>query len=101
MAKHRQHESSSLSLRGAEIYFKNSVIYGILINLFMVTETMLPLEFIHILACPVCKGELAPAADGSSLSCHACAAAYPVIDGIPVLLPNRPASTLQPHCEAA
>lgn len=61
---------------------------------------MLPLEFVHILACPVCKGELLPSADGSSLCCSPCARVYPVVDGIPVLLPKQPDPAFQPHCEA-
>lgn len=39
------------------------------------------------LACPVCQGTLALA--GTRLICAACGRAYPIIDGIPVLIPGR------------
>jgi ubiquinone/menaquinone biosynthesis C-methylase UbiE/uncharacterized protein YbaR (Trm112 family) len=41
----------------------------------------------EILCCPACRGELADAADGSELSCAACAFRFPIVDGIPVLFP--------------
>ena len=50
---------------------------------------MLPTEFIQILACPTCKGELIQRDDGSTLQCKLCNREYPVIDGIPVLLPEQ------------
>ena len=50
-------------------------------------DTMLPLELLQILACPDCKGELTQNQDGSSLRCTPCGREYPVVDGIPVLLP--------------
>ena len=47
-------------------------------------------ELLEILVCPKCKGELAVrrAGDGEeqSLDCVACKLAYPVEDGIPVML---------------
>ncbi len=47
-------------------------------------------ELLKILVCPRCKGELGIrlGADGSEewLDCAACALAYPVEDGIPVML---------------
>jgi uncharacterized protein YbaR (Trm112 family) len=47
-------------------------------------------ELLEILVCPKCKGELAVqrASDGAeqSLDCAACKLAYPVEDGIPVML---------------
>ena len=47
-------------------------------------------ELLQILVCPKCKGELTvrPDADGAEafLECAACALAYPVEDGIPVML---------------
>jgi uncharacterized protein YbaR (Trm112 family) len=101
MAKQRQYESGTVSLLRAEIHFKNSENYGILINQFFVMDPMLPLEFVHILACPTCKGELTQSMDGSSLCCSPCARVFPVIDDIPVLFPQQTDSTLRPHCEAA
>ncbi|WP_029893479.1 Trm112 family protein [Desulfohalovibrio reitneri] len=43
-------------------------------------------ELLDILACPKCKGglELTPEEDG--LLCAACNVAYPVKDGIPIML---------------
>lgn len=39
------------------------------------------------IACPVCFGALSVTADHAT--CTACARAYPVLDGIPVLIPDR------------
>jgi len=52
-------------------------------------------ELMDILACPVCKGELelsVEAEDGNevitgSLYCPKCDVRYPIVDGIPNLLP--------------
>jgi hypothetical protein len=41
------------------------------------------------LACPVCFGRLELAASGSQIVCLECRRAYPLIDGIPVLIPER------------
>jgi uncharacterized protein len=43
-------------------------------------------ELLELLACPNCKGEIAPTADESYLVCPACRLKYPVIDGIPHML---------------
>jgi uncharacterized protein YbaR (Trm112 family) len=51
--------------------------------------TMLPLEFLRILACPTCTGELVQLDDASCLRCNVCNVEYPVVDGIPVLLPQQ------------
>lgn len=42
----------------------------------------------EILRCPQCKGELGDATgtSGAELHCDACSLAYPVEDGVPVLL---------------
>ena len=45
-------------------------------------------ELLALLACPVCKGPLEYAADGSKLSCSACRRDYPVNEGIPDLVPG-------------
>jgi hypothetical protein len=45
--------------------------------------------FLSELACPACLGELRHVA--LHLVCAACARAYPVIDGIPVLIAERAA----------
>lgn len=47
-----------------------------------------------LLACPACRGELR--AEANRLVCGACGRAYPVIDGIPVLIAER-AETLAGH----
>lgn len=44
-------------------------------------------QLLAIIVCPACRGDLAPAASGADeLVCAACGNAYPVRDGIPVLL---------------
>ncbi len=47
-------------------------------------------ELLRILVCPKCKGELQVRRDEEGtekmLDCHACGLAYPVEDGIPVML---------------
>ncbi len=45
---------------------------------------MIDREWLDILVCPVCKGTLV--ADESRLICRNCEKAYPVRDGIPVML---------------
>lgn len=47
-------------------------------------------EYLDVLACPHCKGELHE--HGDDLRCDACAVAYPVHDGIPMLFVRREAS---------
>jgi len=39
------------------------------------------------LACPVCLGKLRP--ENARLFCVGCGRAYPVVDGIPVLIADR------------
>jgi uncharacterized protein YbaR (Trm112 family) len=48
----------------------------------------LPDELLAIIVCPDCHGELLPVetAGGGELVCQSCGLAYPVRDGIPVLL---------------
>ena len=43
---------------------------------------------LEILACPLCRGELDWLEAKAELVCAACAKAYPVVDGIPDLLPE-------------
>ncbi len=58
-------------------------------------------ELLEILVCPKCKGELEVrrAADGEerSLDCAACKLAYPVEDGIPVMLVEEAKSLAEPR----
>jgi uncharacterized protein len=44
-----------------------------------------------LLACPACRGDLRASAETApaSLVCVACGRAYPIIDGIPVLIVER------------
>ena len=46
--------------------------------------TDLPTWVREALRCPACGAELLDAA--AALTCAACAASYPVVDGVPVLL---------------
>ncbi|MFH1915420.1 MAG: Trm112 family protein [Pseudomonadota bacterium] len=43
-------------------------------------------ELINMLACPRCRGAVAPLPADDGLACSACAVVYPVRDGIPVML---------------
>lgn len=67
---------------------------------FIIMDTMLPPELLHILACPICKVELTPCEDGSYLQCKTCSRVYPIVDGIPVLIPAGKDSALRTKCEA-
>lgn len=42
-----------------------------------------------LLVCPICKGELVFRREQAELICFADALAYPVRDGIPVMLPEE------------
>lgn len=52
-------------------------------------------KLLEIVACPVCKGKLEYLKDEQLLVCKADKLAYPIEDGIPVLLENR-ATDYQP-----
>jgi uncharacterized protein YbaR (Trm112 family) len=41
----------------------------------------------ELLACPACFGSLR--LDGAHLRCQSCRRAYPIVDGIPVLIADR------------
>jgi hypothetical protein len=43
-------------------------------------------ELLEILACPKCKGEIAPADQGDGLACAACGVVYPIREDIPIML---------------
>jgi uncharacterized protein YbaR (Trm112 family) len=47
----------------------------------------IPPEVRSLVVCPVCGGELED--DGGGLLCPACQKVYPVLEGVPVLLPAR------------
>jgi len=46
-------------------------------------------ECLKQLACPACFGELVLGEAGGQIRCTACGRGYPLIDGIPVLIPER------------
>ena len=46
-------------------------------------------KLLDILACPLCKGPLKLSADKAELVCKQDALAFPVRDGIPVMLENQ------------
>jgi ubiquinone/menaquinone biosynthesis C-methylase UbiE len=51
-------------------------------------EKLSPLELFSYLACPLCKGNLKNTGT-NHVECLSCQAAYPVDDGIPILLPPQ------------
>jgi len=48
------------------------------------------------LACPVCFGDLRLDASGERICCVGCGRAYPLIDGIPVLIADRAVALAEP-----
>ena len=46
-------------------------------------------KLLDIVACPVCKGQLEYDKDSQQLICKFDKLAYPITEGIPVLLENR------------
>jgi uncharacterized protein YbaR (Trm112 family) len=46
-------------------------------------------KILDILVCPVCKGPLVLQRERSELVCPPCRLAYPIRDGIPVMLPEE------------
>ena len=56
-------------------------------------------ELNNLLACPACRGDLR--IDGERVVCESCGRAYPIVDGIPVLIAEQaelfglPQGTLQ------
>ena len=56
-------------------------------------------KLLDILVCPVCKGPLVLQRAHAELVCSPCRLAYPIRDGIPVMLPEE-ARTLAPEEEA-
>ncbi|MDR3236890.1 MAG: Trm112 family protein [Spirochaetia bacterium] len=47
---------------------------------------MVDTKLLEIIACPACRGDLEYDARNEKLTCIECAAVYPVMDGIPVML---------------
>jgi uncharacterized protein YbaR (Trm112 family) len=54
-----------------------------------VTFRQLEASVMAQLACPVCFGELAAGVSATEIRCLTCARVYPMVDGIPVLIPGR------------
>ena len=52
----------------------------------MSEEHLVPPDLLEIMQCPACGGTLVERADLSALVCNRCNLAYPVRDGIPVML---------------
>jgi len=50
---------------------------------------MLDKKLLSILVCPLCKGPLKYVADKAELICRADGLAYPIRDGIPVMLQEQ------------
>jgi uncharacterized protein YbaR (Trm112 family) len=46
-------------------------------------------ELLSILVCPQCRGDLRYSAEADTLTCDACALRYPVVEGVPVMLPEE------------
>jgi uncharacterized protein YbaR (Trm112 family) len=61
---------------------------------FIIMDTMLPLESLQILACPICKAELTQDKAGSFLQCTHCNINYLIDEGVPVLLPDHARSVV-------
>jgi uncharacterized protein YbaR (Trm112 family) len=55
-------------------------------------------RLIELLVCPVCKGPLRRSDDGHALNCNADRLAFPIRDGIPVMLESE-ALALEPPAE--
>lgn len=49
-------------------------------------EPLVSPELLAIMQCPACAGELSERHEPPALVCSACARAYPVREGIPVML---------------
>jgi uncharacterized protein YbaR (Trm112 family) len=43
-------------------------------------------RLLEILACPVCKTEVRPTADGAGLVCGTCHRRYPIVEDIPIMI---------------
>ena len=46
-------------------------------------------ELLAIMQCPACHGDLGENAESAALVCASCGLAYPVRDGIPVMLVDQ------------
>jgi uncharacterized protein YbaR (Trm112 family) len=46
-------------------------------------------ELLEILVCPQCRGDLVYDRNAETLTCRACLLRYPIVDGVPVMLPEE------------
>jgi uncharacterized protein YbaR (Trm112 family) len=46
-------------------------------------------ELLAILVCPQCRGDLRYDRTAETLICEACSLRYPVVEGVPVMLPEE------------
>jgi uncharacterized protein YbaR (Trm112 family) len=46
-------------------------------------------DLLHIIVCPVCGGSLKLGRDDAELECERCEIKYPIIGGIPELMPPK------------
>ena len=53
---------------------------------------MIDSKLMDVLACPVCIGDLEYNAVAATVTCQQCGLIYPVIDGIPVMIPEKAAN---------
>ena len=49
-------------------------------------DELVPPELLEIMQCPACAGTLQPRTEPPALVCTDCRRAYPVRDGIPIML---------------
>ncbi len=49
----------------------------------------IPQKLLEVLACPKCMGKIDYDQAGSRIVCSVCRLAYPVENGIPIMLPER------------
>ena len=50
---------------------------------------MIDATLLNILACPICKAKIEYDKKNNEILCNKCKLAYPIDDGIPVMLPNQ------------
>jgi len=50
-------------------------------------DELIPKDLFDILACPLCRADLRYTKDRKQLVCIKCSQKYPIIEGIPVLMP--------------
>jgi len=49
----------------------------------------IPKDLFNILACPICRANLRYTKDRKQLVCVKCAKKYPIMQGIPILKPQK------------